>query len=53
MIVRKLWTTRKHGKWNAFYFEGHFYDTQERHWEGYFLFGIIPLWINNTRTLYR
>jgi hypothetical protein len=53
MIVKKLWTTHKTGEWNTFYCDGMHYKTCERHWKGYFLFGIIPLWIENTSTKYR
>jgi hypothetical protein len=41
------------GEWNTFYCDGMHYKTCERHWKGYFLFGIIPLWIENTSTKYR
>jgi hypothetical protein len=52
MIVTKIWTTTKRGKWNTFHFEGRFYSTKESHWEGWFLFGVIPLFIRNTKSIY-
>jgi hypothetical protein len=49
MIVKKLWITKK--------FENPIkgYGGKEmvtRKWEGLFLFGFIPLWIENTSTEY-
>ncbi len=52
MIVTRLWTTHKKGKWNSFYFEGHYYSEVEKHWEGIFLFGIIPIFIKQVKTIY-
>lgn len=52
MIVHKIWSTVRRGKWDAFYFEGRYYGTRERHWEGYFLLGILPIFIKNTHNIY-
>lgn len=49
MIVYKIWTTSKKGR---FYFKGTIYRKCERHWEGCFLFGILPLKMTNTATYY-
>jgi hypothetical protein len=49
MIVHKIWTSRGTGK---FYFQGVMYRHREQHWEGYFLFGILPLFVKNVKTLY-
>jgi len=54
MIVYKTWVTMKDGKkWDSFYCEGHYYHIRERHWSGYFLLGIVPLYIKNYKTNYR
>lgn len=54
MIVHKIWNTRKDTKnWNAFTFKGVYYSSsRERNWEGWFLFGIIPLYIKNVSNSY-
>ena len=52
MIVQKLWTTRKVGKWDEYLFNGNFFSTKESHWSGWFLFGIIPLYIKNIENIY-
>jgi hypothetical protein len=41
MIVMKLWKTQKYGM------RGY-----EKLWKGWFLFGIIPLYIENYKTIY-
>jgi hypothetical protein len=40
MIVKYIWITKK----------GHGVKLVERHWRGWFLFGIIPLYIDNSYT---
>lgn len=47
MIVEKIWTTRKRNK-NRF----DWYSTVEKDYKGWFLFGLIPLFIRNTKTSY-
>jgi hypothetical protein len=53
MIVKKLWSTQTiTQKWDKFPVNGHFYNSRSRNWKGLFLFGIIPIWIENTDTRY-
>jgi hypothetical protein len=52
MIVKKSWTTRIRKPNFQFYFEGKYFSIVERDWEGYFLFGVIPLWIEQVRNTY-
>ena len=55
MIIHKIWTTRKSYRWDSgkyFKYGVGLYHTRERHWEGFFLLGIIPLYIKNTNTKY-
>lgn len=50
MIVEKIWITRKEEKEPG-------YKTIDcdvvRKWRGWFLFGIIPLYVKNYETLYK
>lgn len=50
MIVKKLWTTNAKKKY--FHFEGHLYGERTRHWKGYFLFGIVPLYVECLKSVY-
>ena len=55
MIVHKIWTTRKtydYFSTKTFKYGSGGFKTRERHWEGYFLLGIIPLFIKNVQTKY-
>ena len=52
MIVQKLWTTRKVGKWDQYLVNGNFFSTKESYWSGWFLLGIIPLYIKNIENVY-
>lgn len=51
MIIKKRWITKKWQVDNSGYYKG---DRRVvlREWEGVFLFGFIPLWIENTSTKY-
>jgi hypothetical protein len=52
MILRKRWITRKY---NPKGFKNAIGNPKfrTRHWLGLFLFGFIPLWIDNTSTHYQ
>ena len=52
MIINKIWSTEKRGQWNSFRHRGKCYDTRSREWEGWFLLGIIPLYVKNLNTFY-
>lgn len=49
MIIVKRWITKKRNEqgWDGMYFK-----VKTQKWVGYFLFGIIPLWIVNESTEY-
>lgn len=51
MIVEKLWTTHQRKSF-GFHYDGNTYDSCTKSWRGWFLFGIIPLYIKNTHTTY-
>lgn len=51
MIVVYQWSTQKQKSF-GFTFEGTTYSYMTKSWKGYFLFGIIPLLILNTKTVY-
>ena len=55
MIVSKYWVTEKDGKiWNAFMGnDGRYYRRKIKSWKGYFLFGIIPLYIENIEVKFK
>lgn len=51
MLVEKLWSIDIR-KSNGFKFEGKLYNVMTQYWRGWFLFGIIPLYIQNHKTTY-
>jgi len=51
MIVQKMWTTRKEKKY-GFVYDGRTWDVRDTSWEGYFLFGILPLFVRATKAFY-
>lgn len=53
MFVKKSWVTDHRSKrWDRFVFEGQHFSARERHWNGVFFLGFIPVWIEVTKTLY-
>ncbi len=48
MLIKKLWQTEE----NITMF-GIAYKQEQRKWKGYYLFGFIPLWIDNYETIYK
>ena len=52
MIMHKMWTSHRVGKWNQYLIDGKYYSTKESYWFGWFLFGIIPLYIRNIENRY-
>lgn len=51
MIIMKIWTTEKRKPF-GFIYERTSYSCRSRHWKGWFLFGIIPLYVANVKTVY-
>lgn len=51
MIVVYQWSTQKNKRF-GFTFEGKTFSYLTKSWKGYFLFGIIPLLIINTHSVY-
>lgn len=51
MIVVNVWSTVKYKRF-GFEFESSTYSYRTKSWQGYFLFGIIPLFIVNSKTVY-
>ena len=55
MVVHKIWTTRKTHSYisaKTFKYGNGMFKTRERHWEGWFFLGLLPLYIKNVKTVY-